>query len=96
MGCLFKSSQKTRRWGLPCQLLQMRDLRLREVQELAQGHPAAKWKVTESNQLCRQPKPSGTCLQCAAFQKRAHTSTPPCKFCKTDRQTAQRLACQGE
>lgn len=64
----------------------MGDLRLREIQELAKGHPAAKWKISDSNQFCLQPKPCRVSLHRAAFQKRAHTSTSLRKeFCKADR-----------
>lgn len=70
----------------------MRDLRLREVQELAKGHPAAKWKISDSNQFCLLLKPSRIPLHRAAFQKRAPTSTSLCKeFCKTDGQPDEML-----
>lgn len=65
--------------------LQVRDLRLREVQELVTGHPAAKWKISDSNQFCLPPKPSCVSLHRAAFQKRVHTSTSLCsEFCNTE------------
>lgn len=82
--------------------LQTRDPRLREVQELVKGHPAAKQKINDSNGFCLLPKPSCVSLHRADFQKRVHTSTSLCnEFCKTDRWTArrdaaQRLDCQGE
>lgn len=69
----------------------MKDLRLTEVHELAKGHPAAKWKISDSNHFCLQPKPSRGSLHHAAFQKRAHISISLCKeFCKTDTWTARR------
>lgn len=80
----------------------MRNLRLREVQELAKGHPAAKWKISDSNQFYLLPKPSFVSLHRTAFQNKVHTKTSLCKgFYKADRWTArpaaaQRLDCQGE
>lgn len=72
--------------------VQTRDLRLREVQELAKGGPAAKWKINDSNQLGLWPSPPVS-LHHAAFQKRAHMSTSLCKkFCKTDRWIARQDA----
>lgn len=50
--------------------LQMRDLRLREVQELAKGRPAAKWKISDSNQFYLLPKPSFVSLHRAASRTR--------------------------
>lgn len=88
--------------GLLMPFLQTRDPRLREVQELVKGHPAAKWKTNDSKGFCLLSKPSCVSLHRAAFQKRVHTSTSLCNaFCKTDRWTArrdaaQRLDCQGE
>lgn len=73
----------------------MRDLRIREVQELAKGHCAVKWNINDANQFCLLPKPSPVSLHHAAFQKRAYTSPSLCKeFCKTNRWTARQDAAQ--
>lgn len=93
---LTTSSQQAQLGDLACQFLQVRDLSLREVQELARGHPAVTCKITDSNQICLWPK-----LSCAPLLTVLSPSLHR-EFCK-DRQLdglpdegPLRGACQGE
>ena len=54
----------------------MKDLRLREVQELAKDHPAIKWKISALISLvCRPSPPVFPCTERPS--KRGHTQAHP-------------------